>query len=359
MSATGVLVDTNSPGTIEDIEWRTPESEHTGNIRRLGALNVPTELRWTTTAARPPRHWHSSSGGARTQQAEASQCEVQRTQGEGQEWFYLLSYLNARIVDSTVFPVYPELPHVITVQLSGRTQERFGLLAAARHWHAVRDALFTNVSPSAPVALPALIPLREAVSLPPAALPMPQGHSVPDIKPVTSQGIQIVEAKTALTSGVAQATVAEVVRGLRNMIDLPVQDLARMCGVSRRQFYNLMNGGSQPAATQERRLRDLHAKAGNLYVLLDEEATSVRAAVLTPLATGVGSFYDAAVSGNPPEIDAAFEQLLGTVRRGATRAVALAPSGLLRPDHPAWDQASELLGMRGSESISHDGSDER
>ena len=42
----------------------------------------------------------------------------------------------------------------------------------------------------------------------------------------------------------AAPTVSDIARGLRDRLQLPILDVAKLCGVKRRQFYNLLNGDS-------------------------------------------------------------------------------------------------------------------
>src|SRR5690606_15305321 len=65
---------------------------------------------------------------------------------------------------------------------------------------------------------------------------------------------------------------AELTEQMRGFVDLPVQDLARMCGIGRRQYYNLMRRKAETMKTAEGEqrlrlvhhyLRDLHMNLGN------------------------------------------------------------------------------------------------
>ena len=74
--------------------------------------------------------------------------------------------------------------------------------------------------------------------------------------------------------------VNELASQMRDLVDLPVQDLARMCGLRRRQYYNVMSG--EAASTRsEQLMRLLHAELTALWQELDSDPALVRSAVLT------------------------------------------------------------------------------
>jgi hypothetical protein len=141
---------------------------------------------------------------------------------------------------------------------------------------------------------------------------------------------------------------ADLVMDLRDKIDLPAQDLAHMCGVQRRQFYNLMKD-HRPSLSSERHIRLVHAFATKLHRALEERADLVRAAVLTPLGEEPESFYEAAVAQDEGRLRTTYDRLRRAIEQGALSLNVLPPSGRLRADHPAWSRAGELLRARGSE----------
>ena len=103
--------------------------------------------------------------------------------------------------------------------------------------------------------------------------------------------------------------VNELASQMRDLVDLPVQDLARMCGLRRRQYYNVMSG--EAASTRsEQLMRLLHAELTALWQELDSDPALVRSAVLTPLeAFDHATFYDIAVEGDTGKLRAAFGKL--------------------------------------------------
>jgi hypothetical protein len=132
---------------------------------------------------------------------------------------------------------------------------------------------------------------------------------------------------------VETSTVSEVVRPLetlaspladelvevRRALDMPVSDLARMVGLGRRQFYNLLSGGQTAPAT-EARIRRVAEAIRELHDSLGGDADQVRAAVLTPVGDKSLSFFDAASTGDEALIREALEALrLRVAGRGIRR----------------------------------------
>ncbi len=341
-----VLVDTESPGTIEDIETKTPGAEHTGNVHRLCVLSAPPELRLTTTGGGKTERMSGLVFALDGQHRATAMRELQRTQGAGRESLHFLSYLNSRLRDETFSWPREGRSSRLTLQLSRPVEELVFRLAVHR-WKELYETLIADVAE--------MLQPTKAGGL---AWPMLQSTAVRDMTlalPPSAEAVQQPDPPSALLH---HGSVGEVLHELREMIDLPVQDIARMCGVRRRQFYNLMNGTSGTTPAQERRMRDLHAKVTILYDALGHQGSRVRTALLTPL-DGEGSFYDAVVGGDTDEIDRAFELLGEQVRRGETDRRRLAPSGLLNRDDPAWRRGSSLLRSQGSEEMPQELPDER
>ena len=151
------------------------------------------------------------------------------------------------------------------------------------------------------------------------------------------------------TSGLDGASIADLTKSMRDAIDLPVQDVARMIGVGRRHFYNLMKGETKKLDTEkESRLRRLVQALRELSDGLGNPEL-VRAAVLTPLPDGT-TFFDAASGGEPEQIEQAIVAVREKISEQQLAYGALPPSGALPPDFDGWEQAVELLGMRGTVS---------
>jgi len=91
-------------------------------------------------------------------------------------------------------------------------------------------------------------------------------------------------------------SLAELVGELRDRVDLPVEDIASMVGVRRRQFYNLINGATV-SSTREARIRLLHAIVRDLDVAVGGDRGRLRAAILMPVGERFETLYAAAAEG--------------------------------------------------------------
>lgn len=91
-------------------------------------------------------------------------------------------------------------------------------------------------------------------------------------------------------------SLAELMADLRDRLDLPVEDIASMVGVRRRQFYNLINGATVSSA-REARMRLLHAIVSELEVAVGGDRARLRAAILMPVGERFETFYSAAAEG--------------------------------------------------------------
>jgi len=151
------------------------------------------------------------------------------------------------------------------------------------------------------------------------------------------------------------ATVAELTQAMRQAIDLPVQDLAQMAGVGRRQFYNLMRGESEPDAERESRIRLVAQVIQELAHQL-ESPGAVRAAALTPLDDGQ-TLFEVARSGDPERLTGAVESLRQRIDERGLAPDVLPPSGRLPADDRAWEQAEEMVGSRGVQTSHADTED--
>lgn len=98
-----------------------------------------------------------------------------------------------------------------------------------------------------------------------------------------------------LPAPVGLPSLAEIVRDLRERLGLPVADLAAMCGVRRRQLYNLLSGETT-STPREQAIRTLHDIVVRLADIVDMDEERLRAAVLWPAGPSGDSIYSAAVS---------------------------------------------------------------
>jgi transcriptional regulator with XRE-family HTH domain len=89
--------------------------------------------------------------------------------------------------------------------------------------------------------------------------------------------------------------LAEIVRDLREELDLPAADLAAMFGVRRRQLYNLLRGEAT-SPPREEAIRALHDIVFRLEGILSGDRQRLRAAVLLPVGPRGETIYSAAAS---------------------------------------------------------------
>lgn len=119
--------------------------------------------------------------------------------------------------------------------------------------------------------------------------------------------------------------LADELGELRESLDLPVSDLARLTGLGRRQFYNLLSGGQTVPAT-EARIRRVVDAIRDLRDALGGDADRVRAAVLTPVGANSLSLFDAASLGDEALIRETLEALrLRVAGRGIRRTRRAVP----------------------------------
>jgi hypothetical protein len=158
--------------------------------------------------------------------------------------------------------------------------------------------------------------------------------------------VTVVEAKAPLTEAAPQLALAEAAEQMRGYVDLPVEDLASMVGLRRRQYYNLMRGKatSMKSSEGERRLRLLHRFLGELHGQL-EDARAVRGAVLMPLdELELRSFFDVAAEAGVDDLPTAYHALSDALSKGATpRTDRLAPSNTVAADDPRWADVADFL----------------
>ena len=176
--------------------------------------------------------------------------------------------------------------------------------------------------------------------------------SSPDATQVRVVGDDVRSASSAGIAVASRAERAEHPLGLavlcaemRTFIDLPVQDLARMVGVGRRQFYNLLNGETPAmrSSEDERRLRLVHDHLKHLSDV-GSDASTLRSAVLTPLPAISGkSFFEVAEAGDIEEIELAHHALHVMLQSGARIREQTPTSGTFAKNDPRWEDAAAVL----------------
>lgn len=100
----------------------------------------------------------------------------------------------------------------------------------------------------------------------------------------------------------------------RSHAGLPVQDLARMLGIKRRQFYALISGEDAPDEAQQKRIFRVCTAIGQISALVNGNSRKVRNALLVRL--DGASLYNAAVSGDEISLEAALKRALAAIRDG-------------------------------------------
>jgi transcriptional regulator with XRE-family HTH domain len=157
-------------------------------------------------------------------------------------------------------------------------------------------------------------------------MPLPTGPSHPSAPtPVVTQDSSAI---TSVPEGLTRP-LAEELTEIRESLDMPVSDLARMIGLGRRQFYNLLSGAQTVPATESRIRRIAEAIRG-LHRELDGDPELVRAAVLTPVGDNSLSFFESASLGDEAllreSLDAMRRRVAGRGIRRTRRAIPRAAS---------------------------------
>jgi hypothetical protein len=330
--STGSVIDVLSPSTIEDIEARVPASDHTGNKHRLIQGVVMDPMVGVTTSA---RRAFSEPVNLAVREAKS------RTSTFGDET--TLFWMPMDRTRAEEMPGYG--PNAVVVFLVDAAKSPFQAALKAR-FQALRRDIRNRLAHGRTEYIEDL--LTEAYGI---------TFEWPESTAVERPRAQAARAEPSATTD--ETTVAELATEMRGMADLPVQDVARMCGVQRRQFYNLMNGTNQPAnAGQEQRFRQVHRILGELFNDLDQRPEAVRAALLTPLGDGLSTLYDVARAGDPGHLGASYKQLREQFAAARPDRSALPPSGTLPADAEQWQLADQLVGSRGTQELrDEDGSE--
>lgn len=135
-------------------------------------------------------------------------------------------------------------------------------------------------------------------------------------------------------------TTADAAKDLKSWLALSVRDVARMVGVKRRQYYNLMNG-DKPNSGTARRLIEVREALRPLYEASGDDPEVLRNVILTPI-RGLGtSLFQAAVDDDRLSLRAASDQMLGRVVRGVTFGDRPVPPPIETPNER--DRAREVI----------------
>jgi hypothetical protein len=119
--------------------------------------------------------------------------------------------------------------------------------------------------------------------------------------------------------------LADIVADLREWLDLPAADLAAMCGVRRRQLYNLLRGETT-STPREEAIRALHDIVGQLGSILDGDRQRLRAAVLLPVGPSGESIYSAATSQDVVALREIGSAVIDRLAAGDVRGLIRRPS---------------------------------
>jgi transcriptional regulator with XRE-family HTH domain len=119
--------------------------------------------------------------------------------------------------------------------------------------------------------------------------------------------------------------LAEIVRDLREALDLPAADLAAMCGVRRRQLYNLLSGDTT-STPREEAIRVLHDIIEDLGAILDGDHDRLRAAILLPVGPAGESIYSAAIAQDVAGLRNVGQAVTDRLAAGDTRGLIRRPS---------------------------------
>lgn len=145
------------------------------------------------------------------------------------------------------------------------------------------------------------------------------------------------------------ATLQEV----RVKAGLPVQDVAAMFGVKRRQFYNLLNGEDLPSPDTDRRIGPVTEAIRVLSEAASGDSRAVRVAILARI--GGESVFDAAMSGEPGRLESATARAAQAVASGQRLRKRLPPSHEATPEEAATAR-DELRYSRDQMGFNADGS---
>ncbi len=127
--------------------------------------------------------------------------------------------------------------------------------------------------------------------------------------------------------------VPEALKEARTKAGLPVQDLAAMFGIKRRQFYNLLSGEDTTDPAREPRIARIVNAIRHISDQVGSNSRKVRAVLLGRI--DGDSVYDAAVADDTRRLDRALQRALVASAEGLTPARRSAPSTRATPEEAA------------------------
>jgi hypothetical protein len=146
------------------------------------------------------------------------------------------------------------------------------------------------------------------------------GHAADYFVPIVPVHLPAAKSPIVIDAPSSTPELATVARRVRDLAGLPVNDVARMIGIGRRQFYNLLGRGSSSPET-ELRLRHLEAQLERLTGVVGEDSTAIRSALLTPVGDPPRSLFEAALAGEDASLGRIFDALMDRIERRGLRQV--------------------------------------
>jgi hypothetical protein len=143
---------------------------------------------------------------------------------------------------------------------------------------------------------------------------------VADFVPVVPGHLPAVQSPAVVDTPSGSSQLAAVAHRVRDLAGLPVNDVARMIGIGRRQFYNLLERGSSSPET-ELRLRHLAAQLERLAGVVGEDSAAIRSALLTPVGVPPRSLFEAALASEDASLGGIFDALMDRIERRGLRQV--------------------------------------
>jgi hypothetical protein len=138
------------------------------------------------------------------------------------------------------------------------------------------------------------------------------------------QGLLNAVPSPAVATAPLLLDVPAALQQARSLAGLPVQDLAAMFGIKRRQFYNLSSGEQQPESEREQRIARVTEAINTVSDWVGGNSRKVRALLLARL--DGDSIYDAAVADDDDRLSRALELGYSVGAQGTVLPPHLAPS---------------------------------
>ena len=135
-----------------------------------------------------------------------------------------------------------------------------------------------------------------------------------------------------------------VIYQVKFQVDLPINDLAQLFGIKRRQLYYVLDGRS-PGLETEQRIRLVHSVFADIDDALEGSEGNLRNAILMPATDDYRSLFDVIKSGDEDEIRSVAKSLVGRIERKETSATLPVPS----PTYAVFGSDEEIIrGMKES-----------